>query len=248
MTSSSATRSRARSQPSKRGSSAGTEEAVVPYAKRPIPYQPHAYNKKAIKFLIEHAAAALFQDPGMGKTAETLAALKILIKKGLVSKVLLIAPLRVCHLVWPKEVAKWSDFKDLKVVVLHGPKKAQLLESEADIYVINPEGLEWLFQATKTKSPVKNKTIIEVDLRRWRKLGFDTLVIDELSKFKHSSSNRFKALKQVIGTFGRRWGLTGSPAANGLLDLWAQCYVLDQGRSLGEYITHYRHKYFEQRP
>lgn len=214
------------------------------FKKPAIPYKPHNYNKKAIKFLIEHAAAALFQDPGMGKTAETLAALKFLIRKQLVTKVLLIAPLRVCHLVWPKEQEKWLDFHDLRIVVLHGPKKDELLDVEADIYVINPEGLDWLLQVTKTKTPT-GKTRVSVDLRRWRRFAFDTLIIDELSKFKHTRTNRFKALKHVLPTFGRRWGLTGSPASNGLLDLFGQCYVLDEGRSLGCFITHYRSKYFQ---
>lgn len=210
-----------------------------------IAWKPHNYQKKAVKFLLEHAAAALFLDPGLGKTSITLAAIKVLKAKGLLNKVLLIAPLRVCHSVWPNETEKWKDFKDLKVVVLHGKDKEELLESEADIYVINPEGLDWLLQVQKTKSAA-GKTRVSVDLRRWKKLGFDTLVIDELSKFKHVQTNRFKAMKLVIHTFARRWGLTGSPAANGLLDLFGQCYVLDEGRTLGKYITHYRQTYFDQ--
>lgn len=179
----------------------------------------------------------------MGKTAETLAALSFLIKKQLVSKVLLIAPLRVCDLVWPKEVKKWADFNHLRLIVLHGPKKDQLLKEDADIYVINPEGLDWLLQVEKAKT-ASGKTKVTVDLRRFRQLGFDTLVIDELSKFKHHGTNRYKAMKQVLGTFGRRWGLTGSPCANGLLDLFGQCYMLDQGRTFGPYLTHFRSKYF----
>lgn len=210
-----------------------------------IAWTPHNYQKKAVKFLLAHAAAALFLDPGLGKTSITLAAIKMLRKKGLLNKVLLIAPLRVCHSVWPNEVCKWKDFNGLKVTVLHGPKKDELLKEEADIYVINPEGLEWLLQVNKSKTKT-GKTRVNLDLRRWKKLGFDTLVIDELSKFKHTNTNRFKALKLVLGTFARRWGLTGSPASNGLLDLFGQCYVLDQGRTLGQYITHYRMKYFEQ--
>lgn len=195
--------------------------------------------------MLEHAAAALFLDPGLGKTSITLAAIKLLKKKKVLNKVLLIAPLRVCHSVWPNEVQKWKDFNGLKVVVLHGPHKDNLLKEEADIYVINPEGLEWLLQVQKTKSAA-GKTRVSVDLRRWKKLGFDTLVIDELSKFKHTNTNRFKAMKLVIGTFARRWGLTGSPASNGLHDLFGQCYMLDEGRSLGRYITHYRREYFDQ--
>ena len=212
------------------------------------PWTPHAYQKKAVKFLLEHAASALFLDPGLGKTSITLAAIKLLKQKKVLDKVLLIAQLRVCYSVWPKEVEKWNDFEHLKVVVLHGPNKEALLKEDADVYVINPEGLDWLLQVKKTKvvSPKTGKvtTKVDVDLRRWKTFGFDTLVIDELSKFKHTSTNRFKSLKLVLNTFRRRWGLTGSPASNGLMDLFGQCYILDQGRTLGHYITHYRMKYF----
>jgi SNF2 family DNA or RNA helicase len=138
--------------------------------------------------------------------------------------------------VWPAEVAKWKDFNHLRIVVLHGPKKEQLLQEDADVYVINPEGLEWLIYG-----PGGRKVL---NTRRWRSFEFDTLAIDELTKFKSTRGVRFKALKLVLETFGRRWGLTGSPAPNGLLDLFGQCYVLDLGRSLGRYITHYRFEYF----
>lgn len=215
-------------------------ELFKPFAK---PWTPHAYQKKAVKFLLEHAAGALFLDPGLGKTSITLATIKMLKQKKVLDKVLLIAPLRVCYSVWPKEVDKWSDFNGIKVVVLHGPNKDELLKVEADVYVINPEGLEWLLQVKKTKTPT-GKTKVDVDLRRWKALGFDTLVVDELSKFKHTNTNRFKAIKLVLNTFRRRWGLTGSPASNGLLDLFGQCFILDQGRTLGPYISHYRMKYF----
>jgi SNF2 family DNA or RNA helicase len=211
------------------------------------PWQPYGYQKKAVKFLLEHAASALFLDPGLGKTSIALAAIKILKQKKVLDKVLLIAPLRVCYSVWPREVEKWEDFNDLRVCVLHGPNKDELLKQDADIYVINPEGLEWLLQIEKTRT-ASGKTRVGVDLHRWKSFGFDTLVIDELSKFKHINTNRFKALKLVLNTFGRRWGLTGSPAPNGLMDLFGQCYVLDQGRTLGPYITHYRMKYFVLSP
>ena len=164
-------------------------------------------------------------------------------KKKLLNKVLLIAPLRVCYSVWPKEIEKWTEFEDLKVVVLHGKHKEKALQEDADIYVINPEGLDWLLKAKKEKTAA-GKTKVSMDLRAWKQLGFDTLIVDELSKFKNTNTNRFKAMKLVLHTFGRRWGLTGSPAANGLLDLFGQCYMLDQGRSLGPYISHYRMKYF----
>ena len=213
------------------------------FAQSSTPWRPHNYQKKAVKFLLEHACAALFLDPGLGKTSVTFAAIKFLKAKGLVDKVLIVAPLRVCHAVWPDEGKKWTDFEGLRVVVLHGKDKDELLKEDADIYVINAEGLPWLLDITATKG-LSGRYRVELDLKRWKRLGFDTLVIDELSKFKHPQTQRFKALKHVLHTFGRRWGLTGSPASNGLMDLFGQCYVLDQGRSLGQYITHYRMKYF----
>lgn len=206
-------------------------------------WNPHAYQKKAVQFLLKHAAAALFLDPGLGKTSIVLAAIKLLIKAKIIQKVLIIAPVRVCHSVWPGEQQKWKDFHGLRMVVLHGPKKDELLKLDADIFVINPEGLNWLLQAKVTKTG-NGKISAKVDFKRWKALGFDTLVIDELSRFKHSNTVKFKGLSEVLNTFQRRWGLTGSPAANGLMDLFGQCYVLDQGRTLGQYITHYRRQYF----
>lgn len=213
---------------------------------RPL-WKPHNYQREAVKFLRERPRGALFLDPGLGKTSITLAAIKALKNEGQINKVLLIAPLRVCHLVWPLEVQKWADFHMLKVSVLHGSKKDQALAADADIYVINFEGIDWLVKPKKTLLP-SNKYRIDVDVEAFRKLGFDTLVVDELSKFKHTNTNRFKVMKHILPTFTRRWGLTGSPASNGLMDLFGQCYILDQGRSLGQYLSHYRSEYFYQPP
>ena len=207
-------------------------------------WKPHNYQKKAVRFLLRHAAAALFLDPGLGKTSITLAAIKMLLKKGLIDKVLIIAPLRVCYNVWPAELEKWKDFNGLKMEILHGKDKQKILDrGDAQIYVINPEGIEWLLQVEKSKTPT-GKIKVKVPMRRWKALGFDLLVIDELSKFKNHNTNRFKAMKLVIPTFKFRWGLTGSPAPNGLMNLFSQCYMLDEGRTLGKYISHYRMKYF----
>lgn len=207
-------------------------------------WTPHAYQKKSVRFLLEHAAAALLLDPGLGKTSVTLAAIQFLLKRKVLSKVLLVAPLRVCYSVWPRETEKWTDFHGLRLALLHGKGKEAALASDADVYLINPEGLEWLLQLEKTRTPA-GKVRVTLDLKRWRQLGFDTLVIDELSKFKHPGTVRYKAMKLVLGTFARRWGLTGSPAPNGLMDLFGQCYMLDQGNALGLYVTHFRLKYFE---
>lgn len=197
-----------------------------------------------MRFLLERGGAGLFLDPGLGKTSITLGALKVLFKEQLASKVLLIAPLRVCHSVWPGEIGKWKDFAGLDYVVLHGPKKDQLLAEDHQLYIINPEGLDWLFQPEKVKDG-RGKVRVSIDLKRVKALGFDVLVVDELTAFKNHGSLRFKVLKAILHLFRRRWGLTGSPAANGLEQLFGQLYVLDEGRSLGRYVTHYRNRFFQ---
>ncbi|MDD2775542.1 MAG: DEAD/DEAH box helicase [Gallionella sp.] len=204
----------------------------------PQPWHPHKGQKAGVKFLIEHAAAGLFADPGVGKTSITLGAFKFLKKRGVAHRMLIIAPLRPCYLVWPAEVQKWADFNELKMVVLHGPKKEDLIYEDADIFVINPEGLQWLLEAEKTGKRYK------AGGRRLAAIGADTLVVDELSKFKYSNTSRFKMIKPILSQFQRRWGLTGSPAANGLEGLFGQIYMLDQGRTFGPYITHFRQEYF----
>jgi SNF2 family DNA or RNA helicase len=217
------------------------------FVRESVDWVPHKYQKKTVKYMLEHACAGVFAQPGMGKTSMTLAALTFLFKKKLINKVLIIAPLRVAYTVWPGEVEKYNDFKHLLVEVLHGPGKDAALKRDADIYVINPAGLDWLLGSEKSKG-ASGRTSVKVNIAAFKKLGFDVLVIDELTAFKNTNSNRFKAMRQVIGTFGRRFGLTGSPAANGLEGLFGQCYMLDQGNALGQYVTHFRTKYFNPHP
>ena len=178
-----------------------------------------------MRFLLTNECGGLFADPGMGKTSISLAAFKELKRRKQARTALVIAPLRPCYLVWPKELAKWKDFSNLRMEVLHGPRKAQALARKADIYVINPDGLQWL--------------LTTADMRR-----FDVLIIDESTKFKHTRTKRFKLLKQFLPQFNRRWILTGTPTPNGYLDLFGQIYILDLGAALGAYITHYRFNYF----
>lgn len=213
------------------------------FAQYSEPWKPHNYQKIGVKFLLEHACAGIFADPGLGKTSITLAAISFLLKRQLAEKVLIVAPVRVCHNVWPKEIKRWNDFKHLTCEVLHGPGKDEALKRQADIYLINPEGLDWLLGFEKTKGR-NNRTKVDVDVQRFKRLGFDLLVVDELNKFKHIQSTRFKGFKHVLHTFGRRWGLTGSPVANGLEDLFGQIYMLDLGNSLGRFISHFRSQYF----
>lgn len=191
-------------------------------------WKPHHYQERAMEFLVENAEAGLFLSPGLGKTSVTLGAFKALRAAGFVNKMLVIAPLRPCYSVWPREVKKWAQFNDLSVGVLHGPKKDKILQEDHDIYTINPEGLRWLFGKMRGTIP------------------FEMLVIDESSKFKAVNTQRFKTLKPHLPKFRRRYILTGSPAANSLLDLFGQIYVMDLGKTFGPYITHYRNRFFHQ--
>lgn len=192
-------------------------------------WRPKLYQKKALKFVLERGAAGLLLDPGLGKTSITLAALSILLQEKLIRGALVIAPLRPVHLVWPEELRKWTDFHHLDFEVLHGGDKNAALKRKAHIYLMNPEGLRWLFKALGN------------DSNRW---PFDTLIIDESSKFKNTRTLRFKSLKDYLPKFARRYILTGTPSPNGLLDLFGQIYCLDLGHALGRYITHYRVSYF----
>ena len=206
-------------------------------------WTPHEGQRRAVEYLVSHQFAGLFADVGVGKTSSVLAAFSILKKLGFANRMLLIAPLRVCHLVWPYEIEKWIEFRHLRIEVLHGAKKDAALAREADIYVINPDGLDWLLGAT-TRTDSRGRGMVTIDLRKFKALGFDLLTIDELSAFKTTNTNRFKTIKHILPTFKRRWGLTATPAANGLEGLFGQVYCLDQGRTFGPYITHYRQKYF----
>lgn len=140
---------------------------------------------------------------------------------------LVIAPLRVCRRQWRQEAAKWEEFRHLKFSFLHGKDKDARLEDDADIWLINPEGVEWLCQKYFG-----------------RQLPFDIVCIDELTRFKNSQSNRSKALKPRIERVPYKWGLTGSLASNGYMDLFGCMLVIDNGAALGRYITHYRDSYF----
>lgn len=216
---------------------------------KPQRWKPHDYQKKAVKFLQARQVGGLFLEPGLGKTSITLDVISRCKKEGLVNKVLIIAPLRVCYNVWPEEIKKWANFSHLRCCILHGKDKDKLLASDDyDVYLVNPEGLKWLFDAQKIASNSfggKKRHKIVVDTRRWAKFGFDMLIVDELSKFKSSSSDRFKMIKPLISSFRFRYGLTGSPAANGLINLFGQMYIIDNGRTFGQYITNFRNAYFE---
>lgn len=145
-----------------------------------------------------------------------------------VNKVLVVAPLRVAEDTWTKESAKWDHLRGLRVVRVLGSQAQRIraLETDADIYCINRENIPWLVKYYGTEWP------------------FDGVVLDELSSFKSPSSKRFKAMRKVRPLIKHIVGLTGTPSPNGLIDLWAQIYLLDQGKRLGRTLTEYRNRYF----
>jgi len=194
-------------------------------------WKPHGYQERGIEWLVQRISGALFLAPGMGKTSIALAAIKFLQKEGLARRILILAPLTVCVTTWISEPQKWRQFQDLKVGLAHGTNKQQVLrDPKYDIVVMNYDGLAWA-------APVLAKGHT-----------FGVLICDEITKLKHTSSKRFKLIKPLLPSFTFKWGLTASPTANGLIDLFGQVYVLDMGHRLGRYITHFRAKYFHQEP
>ena len=180
--------------------------------------------------------------PGMGKTTTSYAIFQILKAKNFVKRAIVIAPLRVAYNVWPTQCHEWAEFDHLKVNILHGKdKEKNFRDLSADFYVVNPEGLPWLTGMVKDS---KGKMTLDPARLKYIKENFDVLIVDESTKFKDTGSNRFKIIRQFIKYFRRRYILTGTFSPNGLLDLFGQVYLLDEGASLGSYITHYRNKYF----
>jgi SNF2 family DNA or RNA helicase len=193
-------------------------------------YNPHQYQEYATNRILNQEAVGLFLAMGLGKTVSTLTAIDQLLYNYFdVQKVLVIAPLRVAQKTWPDEIKKWDHLTHLRISKVLGSEKERLaaLRAEADIWIINRENVEWL-----------------VDLygKDW---PFDMVVIDELSSFKSSKAKRFRALRKVRPMIKRIVGLTGTPAPNGLIDLWPQVYLLDQGERLGKTVTGYRSRYFD---
>ena len=192
-------------------------------------YKPHEYQAFATNFILEHPIAAILLDMGLGKSIITLTAIEELMHDRFeVSRVLVIAPLRVATNTWPSEIKKWDHLKDITYSVAVGTeaqRKAALAE-KADIYIINRENVQWLIE----------KSGIPFD--------FDMVVIDELSSFKSNQAKRFKSLVKMRPRVKRIVGLTGTPSSNGLMDLWAEFRLLDMGERLGRYIGQYRRAYF----
>lgn len=188
-------------------------------------FTPHRYQLAAAKFLAANPYSALYADPGTGKTSILLMLITALKRAGKLPPCLVTAPLRIATTVWKDEIKKWDQFNGITFEILHGPKKAEAAKRKADIHLINNEGLQWAADSGVLKN-------------------YKMLIVDESSKFKNWSSGRTKLMKDIVNQFVRRHCLTGSPAPKSLLDLFAQQYIADAGGALGQYITHYRERYF----
>ncbi len=192
-------------------------------------YQPHDYQAYATQFIIDHPEAAVFLQMGLGKSVITLTAIRDLILNFFdVSRVLVIAPLRVARDTWPAELAKWDHLHDLTYSVAVGDEQTRItaLKQDTQIHIINRENVQWLVEDSGIP------------------FHYDMIIIDELSSFKNWQAKRFKSLMKVRPLVSRIVGLTGTPSSNGLMDLFAEFRVLDMGRRLGRFITRYREAFF----
>jgi SNF2 family DNA or RNA helicase len=195
-----------------------------------VKYTAHEYQRYATQYILDNEVAAILLEMGLGKSIITLSAIwSLTLDSFEIGKVLVIAPLRVARDTWPAEIEKWDHLGALTYSVCIGTEaeRKAALRQKVQVYLINRENVDWLV----------NKSGIPFD--------FDMVVIDELSSFKAYRSKRFKALKKVRPIAKRMVGLTGTPAANGLMDLWAEIGILDMGKRLGRFITHYRAEFFE---
>lgn len=192
-------------------------------------YKPYEYQRTAMQWIIDKPHCGLFLDMGLGKTVSTLTAVQQLIDDCEISRVLVVAPKKVAETTWSTEAEKWEHLHDLKVVKVLGTEKQRCmaLARKADVYVTGRDNFVWLVGKYGGCLP------------------FDALVIDELTSFKSAKSQRFKAMRTAVPSVKRVIGLTGTPAPNGLIDLWAQMYCIDQGERLGKSVTKYRETYFE---
>lgn len=192
-------------------------------------YRPHDYQEFATRFIVENDIAAILLDMGMGKTSIVLTAImQLMFEQFEISRVLIIAPIRVCRSTWPMEIEKWDHLKGLRYSVAVGTaaERKRALLADADIYIINRENVPWLIEESGLP------------------FDYDMIVIDELSSFKNSQAKRFRSLMKVRPLVKRIVGLTGTPSSNGLMDLFAEYKLLDMGERLGRFIGSYRVDFF----
>ena len=186
----------------------------------------HHYQNSALNVVLNKKKCALFLDMGLGKTTTTLTAIHDLYYNFAVERILIIAPLKVANNVWHKEAQKWEHLQELDIAIATGSVNERLsaINSNKTITLINKENVPWLIEKCKWK--------------------WDMVVIDESSSFKSARAKRFRALKKVMKYIRSIVLLSGTPSPNGMMDLWSQMYLIDQGERLGRTITNYRQRFF----
>lgn len=189
----------------------------------------HDYQVRGVNHIIDNEYCALFLDMGLGKTVTTLTAIKELLDNCIISNALVIAPKKVTQVTWSDEIKNWEHLQGLTISVIDGTAKQrrEAMAAKADIYAVSRDNIVWL--------------VLE---HGGVKLPYDMVVIDELSSFKNHASKRFRAMRKVRKFIPRVVGLTGTPAPNGLIDLFAQMYLIDEGQRLGKTVTEYRDRFF----
>lgn len=189
----------------------------------------HEYQERGVSHIIDNEYCALFLDCGLGKTVTTLTAIKELLDNCIISNALVIAPKKVTQVTWSDEIKNWKHLQGLTISVIDGTAKQrrEAMAAKADIYAVSRDNIVWL--------------VLECG---GVKLPYDMVVIDELSSFKNHASKRFRAMRKVRKFIPRVVGLTGTPAPNGLIDLFAQMYLIDEGQRLGKTVTAYRDRFF----
>lgn len=195
------------------------------------------YQDKAVNHQLMHPQSMLWMDMGLGKTVITLTSIEFLIRSQFLTGVIIVAPIRVCRLVWRQEALKWSHTSQLKFSLLVGDKdvRTRMLMQKADVYLINYENLGWLVEALKTYF-----------INAGRPMPFDGIVFDEISKCKNSATHRVKELRKIAELFKWRTGLTGTPASNGYKDLHGQYLVIDDGHRLGTSKTQFETRWYKK--
>ncbi|WP_150138458.1 DEAD/DEAH box helicase [Candidatus Enterovibrio escicola] len=188
----------------------------------------HEYQNGMVQWIKDKPSCALWVDMGLGKTVTTLTAIADLLDTCEVGRVLIIAPLRVALHIWPTELRRWEHTKHLSFNLITGtPSQRNIkLATKSAIHIINRELVAWLVNLLGDKWP------------------YDMVVIDEASSFKSPKAQRFKALKKILSKIDRMVELTGTPASNGLMDVWSQVYLLDKGKRLGKTFSKFRDRYF----
>lgn len=202
-----------------------------------IDFTPRPYQHLMIDWILDRQRCALWAEMGTGKTVSVMSALDVLWLAGShFHPALVIAPLRVARGVWPREQQKWRDFQGMRVSAITGTPEQRLdaLRRPADVYTINFENIEWLFDQLKST-------------KAW---PFKVVIVDEATRLKgfrlRNSTKRSKALASICQRVGRWINLTGTPASNGYIDLWGQMYFIDLGQRLGHSFTDFKQRWFDE--